>query len=124
MMDTPICDFVKAYREKNGLRMHMPGHKGRGFLGMEEMDITEIAGRYTDIYCFTKGNVAFVYQIAPRRNVVYGLGNESAPVYRICTRESVFVVCEYLVSFRVGEYLFNTRLCIVKVTSDSAYIDV
>lgn len=44
MMDTPICDFVNAYREKSGLRMHMPGHKGRDFLGMEEMDITEIAG--------------------------------------------------------------------------------
>lgn len=44
MMDTPICDFVNAYREKNGLRMHMPGHKGRDFLGMEKMDITEIAG--------------------------------------------------------------------------------
>ena len=43
-MDTPICDFVKAYQEKGGLRLHMPGHKGRPFLGMEGSDITEIAG--------------------------------------------------------------------------------
>jgi len=43
-METPICDFVKAYTEKQALRMHMPGHKGKAFLGMEAMDITEIDG--------------------------------------------------------------------------------
>ncbi len=44
MMDTPICDFVRAYREKAGLRLHMPGHKGIGPLGCEPWDITEIVG--------------------------------------------------------------------------------
>ena len=43
-MDTPICDFVRAYARENILRMHMPGHKGREFLGMEKWDITEIRG--------------------------------------------------------------------------------
>ena len=43
-MDTPICDFVRAYRQKNALRLHMPGHKGKAFLGMEGMDVTEIPG--------------------------------------------------------------------------------
>ena len=43
-MDTPICDFVRAYQEKGALRLHMPGHKGRAFLGMESGDITEISG--------------------------------------------------------------------------------
>ncbi|MBR6185995.1 MAG: amino acid decarboxylase [Clostridia bacterium] len=43
-MDTPICDFVREYREKAALRLHMPGHKGRAFLGVEPMDITEIQG--------------------------------------------------------------------------------
>ncbi|MBQ4640875.1 MAG: PLP-dependent transferase [Clostridia bacterium] len=43
-MNTPICDFVRAYREKNIIRGHMPGHKGREILGMEPMDITEIQG--------------------------------------------------------------------------------
>ena len=43
-MDTPICDFVRAYAEKNTLRLHMPGHKGESFLGMEQLDITEISG--------------------------------------------------------------------------------
>ncbi len=44
MMNTPICDFVRRYAESGGTRLHMPGHKGKGLLGMEQMDITEIAG--------------------------------------------------------------------------------
>ncbi len=43
-MNTPICDFVRNYNEKNGLRLHMPGHKGKGLLGFENLDITEIQG--------------------------------------------------------------------------------
>lgn len=29
-MDTPICDFVQKYVDRGAIRMHMPGHKGRG----------------------------------------------------------------------------------------------
>lgn len=43
-MDTPICDFVRDYALRNPLRLHMPGHKGAALLGMERLDITEIAG--------------------------------------------------------------------------------
>ena len=43
-MDTPICDFVRDYAQRNALRLHMPGHKGAAFLGMEHLDITEIDG--------------------------------------------------------------------------------
>ena len=43
-MDTPICDFVRAYAGSNALRLHMPGHKGTALLGMEHLDITEIQG--------------------------------------------------------------------------------
>ncbi len=43
-MDTPICDFVRRYAEGKALRLHMPGHKGSPFLGMEHLDITEIDG--------------------------------------------------------------------------------
>ena len=43
-MNTPICDFVRRYAEKNALRLHMPGHKGKGPLGAEKLDITEIDG--------------------------------------------------------------------------------
>ena len=43
-MDTPICDFVREYAQKNPTRLHMPGHKGTGPLGCEAWDITEVNG--------------------------------------------------------------------------------
>lgn len=43
-MKTPIRDFARRYAEGNALRLHMPGHKGAGFLGLEPLDITEIDG--------------------------------------------------------------------------------
>ena len=43
-MDTPICDYVKGYAHSDALRLHMPGHKGKGPLGVESLDITEIGG--------------------------------------------------------------------------------
>lgn len=43
-MQTPICDFVNNYAQSDALRLHMPGHKGTSFLGMEPYDITEIDG--------------------------------------------------------------------------------
>ncbi|MDO4733002.1 MAG: amino acid decarboxylase [Bacillota bacterium] len=43
-MRTPIADFVQAYAAQSMARFHMPGHKGRAFLGCEQLDITEVAG--------------------------------------------------------------------------------
>ena len=43
-MKTPICDFVENYAREGSLRLHMPGHKGIPFLGVEERDITEVEG--------------------------------------------------------------------------------
>ncbi len=43
-MKTPIVDFVEKYSGEDFLRLHMPGHKGVDFLGMESSDITEING--------------------------------------------------------------------------------
>lgn len=41
---TPIANFVKTYADSHMTRLHMPGHKGRSFLGCESWDITEISG--------------------------------------------------------------------------------
>lgn len=49
MRPTPICDFAVGYAKANPLRLHMPGHKGRGVLGVESLDITEIDGA-DDLY--------------------------------------------------------------------------
>ena len=43
-MRTPIYDFVQGYIQSNTARFHMPGHKGKTFLGCEPLDITEIGG--------------------------------------------------------------------------------
>ena len=43
-METPIYDFVCRYGKNNTHRLHMPGHKGCGKLGIEWADITEIDG--------------------------------------------------------------------------------
>jgi len=43
-MKTPIADFVREYQNAGIARLHMPGHKGVGFLGCESLDITEIQG--------------------------------------------------------------------------------
>ncbi len=41
-MNTPIHDFVNKYSHSDGVRAHMPGHKGDG--EQEKFDITEISG--------------------------------------------------------------------------------
>lgn len=40
MISTPVVDFVKAYQASSPARFHMPGHKGRPFLGCEPIDLT------------------------------------------------------------------------------------
>ena len=41
-MTTPILDFLSKYRDTGAVRAHMPGHKGKSFLGFEDIDVTEI----------------------------------------------------------------------------------
>ena len=55
-MTTPIYDFVKKYSESGSARFHMPGHKGRGELGCEALDITEISG--ADVLYSAEGIIA------------------------------------------------------------------
>ena len=43
-MTTPIVDFARRYADSDTLRLHMPGHKGQGELGLEPLDLTEIHG--------------------------------------------------------------------------------
>ncbi|MGI6020871.1 MAG: aminotransferase class I/II-fold pyridoxal phosphate-dependent enzyme [Lachnospiraceae bacterium] len=43
-METPVFDFIEEYKNNKTARFHMPGHKGKAFLGSESFDITEISG--------------------------------------------------------------------------------
>ena len=65
-MDTPICDFVRDYAQSGARRLHMPGHKGVGPLGVEQLDITEIDGAdvlyHADgIICRSQRNAAALF---------------------------------------------------------------
>ena len=55
-MNTPVADFVQRYAKAGTARLHMPGHKGRCFLGCEPWDITEIHG--ADALYEAEGNLA------------------------------------------------------------------
>jgi arginine/lysine/ornithine decarboxylase len=55
-MRTPICDFVEKYIREDNLRLHMPGHKGVSFLGIENRDITEVDG--ADVLYSANGIIA------------------------------------------------------------------
>ena len=55
-MKTPIFDFVRAYADNDISRFHMPGHKGKTFLGVEQFDITEIPG--ADVLYHADGIIA------------------------------------------------------------------
>ena len=55
-MKTPICDFVEQYAREGNLRLHMPGHKGIPFLGVEDRDITEVEG--ADVLYHADGIIA------------------------------------------------------------------
>ena len=43
-MTTPIHDFIQSYIASAPARLHVPGHKGAGPMGIEPWDITEVAG--------------------------------------------------------------------------------
>ena len=43
-MRAPVCEFARRYAESDPLRLHMPGHKGMGPMGVERLDLTEIEG--------------------------------------------------------------------------------
>lgn len=43
-MNTPVVDFVKKYSENSTVRLHVPGHKGKGEESFYACDITEING--------------------------------------------------------------------------------
>lgn len=48
-MTTPICDFIARYNRDGFSRLHVPGHKGKGPVGCEGWDITELYGA-DDLY--------------------------------------------------------------------------
>ncbi len=69
-MTTPIADFVKKYANTDTSRFHMPGHKGKSFLGCEALDITEISG--ADVLGSASGIIA---QSEANATALFGSGH-------------------------------------------------
>lgn len=88
-MTTPICDFVKKYTEKQTVRLHMPGHKGKNVLGFEHMDITEIDG--ADSLYEAEGIIA---QSEANASQLFGCNTfYSAEGSSQCIRAMLYLVC-------------------------------
>ena len=85
-MNTPIADFCKAYAEMNGTRMHMPGHKGVGPLGIEALDLTELKGADSlyeaeGIIAESEANASALFG---SRNTFYSCGGSSESIKAMC----------------------------------------
>ena len=91
-MDTPLCDFVRAYAESGAVRLHMPGHKGVPFLGPEALDLTEIPG--ADVLYHEKGVLAQSEQNAA---ALFGsaLTHYSAEGSSLCVKAMLVLAMRY-----------------------------
>ncbi len=63
-MKGQIFDYLLEYSRRDTVRAHMPGHKGKGALGVEAFDITEIEG--ADSLYEAQGIIAESEQVASR----------------------------------------------------------
>ena len=90
-MRTPIVDFVKSYGNSDSVRAHMPGHKGKSFLGFESSDITEIDG--ADVLYSPDGIIEESENNASSlfgsRHTFYSTEGSS-----LCIRAMVFLACQ------------------------------
>ena len=91
-MKTPIIDFVEKYIKNKPVRVHMPGHKGRGpygrFSDIYKYDITEIDG--ADYLSAPGGIIAESEQNASR---MFGCPTYySAEGSSLCIRAMLFMI--------------------------------
>lgn len=92
-MNTPIADFIKNYIGGDISRFHMPGHKGKSFLGLEEYDITEIHGagnlyEYDGIIAESEKNAS---ELFGSRRTFYSAGGSSQSIRAML----YLAVCNY-----------------------------
>ncbi|MBP3330716.1 MAG: aminotransferase class I/II-fold pyridoxal phosphate-dependent enzyme [Clostridia bacterium] len=104
-MNTPICDFVNQYFQKNSLRLHMPGHKGQNLLGFESSDITEIEG--ADSLFEAEGIIRESEENASKLfscKTLYSTEGSS-----LCIRAMMYLVCLYAKEKGISPLIFASR---------------
>ena len=91
-MKTPICDFVEKYAREGKTRLHMPGHKGVPFLGIEYRDITEVDG--ADVLYSADGIISESEKYAA---AIFGSGKTkySTEGSSLCIRAMVYLIKLY-----------------------------
>ena len=91
-MDTPICDFVRDYVARQPHRLHMPGHKGNGPLGIERLDITEVTG--ADVLYHANG---IIRRSQDNAAALFGTGATlySTEGSSLCIRAMLHLACLY-----------------------------
>lgn len=85
-MNTPIADFCKEYAGNDISRLHMPGHKGQGPLGVEAIDLTEVKGADSlyeadGIIAESERNAASLFGA---RHTFYSCGGSSQSIKTMC----------------------------------------
>lgn len=90
-MKTPIFDFVKGYENKGSVRLHMPGHKGKDFLGIENADITEFDG--ADVLYSPDG---IIKESENNASSLFGTKHTfySTEGSSLCIRAMIFLACQ------------------------------
>ncbi len=85
-MNTPIADYCRRYAEQDTARLHMPGHKGQGPLGVEAIDLTEVKGADSlyeadGIIAESEANAASLFGT---RATFYSCGGSSQSIKAMC----------------------------------------
>ena len=132
-MRMPIIDFIKEYEKKNPLRLHTPGHKGRGFLGFEKYDITELYG--ADELFSPSGIIA---ESEKNASEIYGVPTYySAEGSSLCVKAMIYLLSQIKgktpviaasrnahKSFLYGAALCGTEVIWLPPHEDDTYISV
>ncbi len=119
-MRTPICDFVKKYKESGASRLHMPGHKGANLLGFEDRDITEIVG--ADSLYDAEGIIRESEQNASELfgcTTFYSTEGSSQ-----CIRAMMYLVCLYAAERGENPCVWAARNCHKTFISAAALLDL
>ena len=120
-MNTPICDFVKNYSEKNAVRLHVPGHKGANLLGFEALDITEISG--ADVLYDSKGIINESQENAAR---IFGTAKTfySTEGSSLCIRAMLYLAKLYSLENGKKPLILATRNAHKTFISGAAVMDI
>lgn len=119
-MDTPIFDFLSVYSREKALRLHMPGHKGYGEMGVEVFDLTEIDG--ADSLYEASGIIA---KSEKNASLLFGCPTfYSTEGSSLCVRAMLYLCYKYACKKGRKQLIFAGRNCHKTFISGVAALDI